>query len=145
MKTDFVDFEDVAAERKLSSFGPYERAVDYYGDGSFYLVESPGHMPGHMAAAIRIAPNSFVFLAADTCHSRQCYSPGKRLISQAAHADISVARRTVQWLTRLNNDYKNVVIILAHEQERAEEMPLFPGSDLKEWTMGEIERRKRMG
>lgn len=143
MKTNFIDFAEPTAQDKTTPFGPYERAVDYYGDGSLYLVDSPGHTPGHMAAAARIAADSFVFLAADACHNRQCYNPGTRLISQRAHGDIEVARNTVQWLAELNKEHKNVVVILAHEHERVEEMPFFPGPDLKEWALGEIAKKQK--
>ncbi|KAL4864571.1 hypothetical protein BDV12DRAFT_200996 [Aspergillus spectabilis] len=50
-------------------------AVDYFGDGSFYILDSPGHTYGHIAALARVtadgndAPaNSFVFMGGDTCH-----------------------------------------------------------------------------
>lgn len=142
MKANFVDFTGPKAN-KIVPFGPYERAIDYYGDGSLYLIDSPGHMLGHMTAAARIAPDSFVFLAADTCHNRLCYSPGTRLICQASYDDIDAARVTVQLLTKLNAEHKNVVVILAHERERAKEMPLFPGPNLREWALGEIEKRRK--
>ena len=57
MKANFIDFGSPEGYTKISPFGPYERAIDLYGDGSLYLVDSPGHLPGHLAAAARIAPN----------------------------------------------------------------------------------------
>lgn len=143
MKTEFIDFADPNVHKRVSPFGPYDRAVDYYGDGSLYLVDSPGHIPGHMAVAARIAPNSFVFLAADTCHNRLCYSPGERLVSQACHSDIEAARKTVRCLVKLNKEYDNAVIVLSHERERVQEMSFFPTSDLRHWVVGEIEKRRK--
>ncbi|KAJ7722300.1 beta-lactamase-like protein [Mycena maculata] len=43
-------------------------AVDYFGDGSFYLLDTPGHLPGHMSALARVTPTSFIVLGGDTCH-----------------------------------------------------------------------------
>ena len=43
-------------------------AMDYFGDGSFYLLDAPGHAVGHMCALARTTPDSFVFLGADACH-----------------------------------------------------------------------------
>ncbi|KAH8824851.1 beta-lactamase-like protein [Flagelloscypha sp. PMI_526] len=44
------------------------KALDYFKDGSFYLLDVPGHMPGHLAAVVRVKPTTFVFLAADSFH-----------------------------------------------------------------------------
>lgn len=48
-------------------------AFDYFGDGSFYLLNAPGHSAGHMTALARVTTNendddSFVFMGADACH-----------------------------------------------------------------------------
>ncbi|KAJ7759167.1 beta-lactamase-like protein [Mycena metata] len=45
------------------------KAIDYFGDGSFYLLDTPGHLPGHLSALARVTPTSFVHLAGDTYHN----------------------------------------------------------------------------
>ncbi|KAJ7168333.1 hypothetical protein C8R43DRAFT_1060645 [Mycena crocata] len=42
--------------------------LDYFGDGSFYLLNTPGHLTGHITALARVTPSSFVVLGGDTCH-----------------------------------------------------------------------------
>jgi hypothetical protein len=51
---------------KSGSFAAY----DYFGDGSFYLLDAPGHSIAHMCAAARTSanPDTFVFMGADACH-----------------------------------------------------------------------------
>ncbi|KAK5118481.1 hypothetical protein LTR62_002996 [Meristemomyces frigidus] len=44
------------------------RAHDYFGDGSFYLLDVPGHAVGHMCGLARTTEESFVIMGADTCH-----------------------------------------------------------------------------
>ncbi|OQD64979.1 hypothetical protein PENPOL_c006G02848 [Penicillium polonicum] len=44
------------------------RAMDFFGDGSFYLLDSPGHAIGHMCALARTTPSTFIFMGADGCH-----------------------------------------------------------------------------
>lgn len=144
MPASFVDFADAQGPyKRIAPWGPYERAVDLYGDGSLYLIDSPGHMPGHLATAARIAPDSFVFLAGDTCHNRLCYAPGERLVSEKVHHDIETARETVRRLTKLDKEYPNAVVIIAHDSQRKEEMPFFPESNLNHWAVGEIEKRRK--
>lgn len=43
-------------------------SFDYFGDGSFYLLHSPGHTVGHMCGLARTTPDSFVFMGGDACH-----------------------------------------------------------------------------
>ncbi|KAH8809486.1 hypothetical protein DL96DRAFT_567215 [Flagelloscypha sp. PMI_526] len=43
-------------------------ALDYFEDGSFYLLSVPGHQAGHITALARIAPTTFVYLSGDTFH-----------------------------------------------------------------------------
>ncbi|KAJ7261708.1 beta-lactamase-like protein [Mycena haematopus] len=44
------------------------KAIDYFGDGSFYLLYTPGHILGHMSALARVTPTSFIALGGDTFH-----------------------------------------------------------------------------
>lgn len=46
------------------------QAYDFYGDGSFYLLSSPGHAVGHMSALARTTANppSFMLLGGDIAH-----------------------------------------------------------------------------
>ncbi|KAJ6561874.1 hypothetical protein B0H19DRAFT_1375173 [Mycena capillaripes] len=46
------------------------KAIDYFGDGSFYLLNTPGvlHLPGHITALARVTPTTFVQLAGETFH-----------------------------------------------------------------------------
>ena len=48
------------------------KAVDYFGDGSFYVLDAPGHAIGHLCALARVKGDDrqegFVFMGADACH-----------------------------------------------------------------------------
>ncbi|KAL2862471.1 MBL fold metallo-hydrolase [Aspergillus lucknowensis] len=61
---------DSAAALQIGGFN----AIDYFGDGSFYLLDAPGHTFGHMAGLARVArennsgDSDFVFMGGDTCH-----------------------------------------------------------------------------
>ncbi|CAE6528823.1 unnamed protein product [Rhizoctonia solani] len=55
------------------------RAFDYFGDGSFYLLDSPGHAIGHLCGLARTTPDTFVFMGADICHHGGQIRPTKYL------------------------------------------------------------------
>ena len=57
---------------RWSPLGPFPRAIDWAGDGSLYIVDAPGHMPGHVNALVRTSPDGgWIFLASDSAHDRR--------------------------------------------------------------------------
>lgn len=62
-------------------------AFDYFGDGSFYLLDTPGHAVGHMCGLARTTcgggPGSpsgtFVLLGGDACHYAGILRPSQHL------------------------------------------------------------------
>ncbi|KAH7028442.1 metallo-beta-lactamase superfamily protein [Macrophomina phaseolina] len=60
---------DFAADGRGLKIGRFE-AFDLYGDGSFYLLNTPGHTIGHMSALARttVDPPTFIFMGGDIAH-----------------------------------------------------------------------------
>ncbi|KAI0267007.1 hypothetical protein BC834DRAFT_842728 [Gloeopeniophorella convolvens] len=49
--------------------GPFGAALDFAGDGSLYVVDAAGHLPGHVNVLARTsADGGWVYLAGDTAH-----------------------------------------------------------------------------
>jgi glyoxylase-like metal-dependent hydrolase (beta-lactamase superfamily II) len=44
------------------------RAFDYFGDGSFYLLDTPGHCLGHLCGLARTTRDTFLFMGGDAAH-----------------------------------------------------------------------------
>ncbi|KAF2754823.1 hypothetical protein EJ05DRAFT_503767 [Pseudovirgaria hyperparasitica] len=57
------------------------RAHDYFGDGSFYLLDAPGHALGHLNALARTSANppTFILMAADSVHLGGEFRPSEAL------------------------------------------------------------------
>ena len=54
-----------------ASWSPYqqfENCIDLFGDGLVYLVDSPGHIVGHLNLLVRASEQQWVYLAGDACH-----------------------------------------------------------------------------
>lgn len=75
-----IDFTD--AKIKVGRFD----AFDFFGDGSFYLLDAPGHAVGHLCALARTdvtggshdkIESSFVFMGADACHHMGVLRPSE--------------------------------------------------------------------
>jgi glyoxylase-like metal-dependent hydrolase (beta-lactamase superfamily II) len=50
------------------SFSNFPNAIDFFKDGSVYIVDAPGHLPGHINLLCRIGPTKYICLAGDACH-----------------------------------------------------------------------------
>lgn len=67
-----VDFDEPSRKARVGDFNAY----DFFGDGSFYLLDAPGHCPGHICGFARVSSSSgdgqgqdsFVFMGGDACH-----------------------------------------------------------------------------
>ncbi|OAP62036.1 hypothetical protein AYL99_04239 [Fonsecaea erecta] len=55
------------------------RAFDFFGDGSFYLLDTPGHAIGHLAGLVRTTADTFVMMGGDLCHHGGELRPSKLL------------------------------------------------------------------
>jgi glyoxylase-like metal-dependent hydrolase (beta-lactamase superfamily II) len=76
-----IDFNN-SPTLKIGQF----RAVDYFNDGSFYLLDSPGHAIGHVCGLARVTStlegdkeDTFIFMGADTAHHGGEFRPTQYL------------------------------------------------------------------
>ncbi|KEF55603.1 uncharacterized protein A1O9_08353 [Exophiala aquamarina CBS 119918] len=63
----------------IVQIGPW-RGFDYFGDGSFYVLDAPGHTIGHVCGLVRTTrnPDTFLLLGGDACHNNGEFRPSKQ-------------------------------------------------------------------
>ncbi|PCH40013.1 Metallo-hydrolase/oxidoreductase [Wolfiporia cocos MD-104 SS10] len=120
----------------MQPVGPFPRALDFYGDGSLYLVDTPGHFPGHLCLLARTSPDGgWIFLAGDAAHDYRLIS-GKARIGDSVrygcmHQDKAIAEETIRRIGALA-ELPKVQIILAHDKlwydKHAGSAAFLPGS-----------------
>lgn len=59
-----LDFDKCSSD--IANIGGF-RGVDFWKDGSFWVLECPGHTGHHLGALCRTTPDSWVFMGADCC------------------------------------------------------------------------------
>ena len=63
---------------KVLSIGNFQ-AYDYFSDGSFYILSTPGHTIGHLSALARTTSgedkSTFIFMGGDIVHSNAVFRP----------------------------------------------------------------------
>lgn len=55
------------------------RAFDFFGDQSFYILDTPGHTAGHVSGLVRTTAETFVFLGGDISHFPAMYRPSPQV------------------------------------------------------------------
>ncbi|KAK0444113.1 hypothetical protein EV421DRAFT_1903226 [Armillaria borealis] len=133
------------------TIGDYE-ALDYFSDGSFYILNSPGHHAGHISVLARVTPTSFILLGGDSCHHIGQLRPTTELHKQSpcpvhamtsrttplfseqnayGHADPEAARTTIAKLGNFDAN-PDVLVIVAHDATVPAVIDEFPKA-LNEW------------
>ena len=61
-----IRFDEGPDSLKIGKFP----AMDYFGDGSLFLLDSPGHAIGHLCGLARTttSPDTFILMGGDACH-----------------------------------------------------------------------------
>jgi len=122
------------------TIGPFPNALDFFGDGSLYLVDAPGHLYGHVNCLVRTDPASrWVYLGGDSCHHPDLLSGAKEIATWqtpqggcgCVHTDKKATEMNlgrIRSLSTLKQD--KVEVILAHDfgWRKANAERFFPGT-----------------
>ncbi|CAD0108478.1 unnamed protein product, partial [Aureobasidium uvarum] len=105
---------------------PYEnmrKTYDLFGDGSLLIVDSPGHLPGHINMLVRTAEDRLVYLAGDAFHDRRLLTGEKDIGTWhdaeghvcCIHTNKEAAAATINRIREL--EVQGVEIIAAHDPD----------------------------
>ncbi|PMD26872.1 Metallo-hydrolase/oxidoreductase [Hyaloscypha hepaticicola] len=112
-------FSDV----RWKKLGTLPNVIDVFSDGSLYLVDSPGHLDGHLNLLARLGPRKLLYLAGDACHDRRIMrgeleiGMWKNLHGEqcCVHVDKEATLKTIELIARLEK--MGVEVVLAHDSE----------------------------
>ncbi|TFK28050.1 Metallo-hydrolase/oxidoreductase [Coprinopsis marcescibilis] len=102
--------------------GPFPRGHDFYNDGSVYLIDSPGHLRGHINILVRTSSDgSWLFLAGDSVHHWEILN-GEAKVAVGApwdshfciHEDLPKAEEHIEHIKQLNA-LPRTQVILTHD------------------------------
>jgi glyoxylase-like metal-dependent hydrolase (beta-lactamase superfamily II) len=107
--------------------GNLPRVLDLFHDGSVYIVDAPGHLPGHINILAKTGPMTSMYLAGDACHDRRIMR-NERQIGEwrdehghicCIHADKKLAEQTIGRIQELES--KGIEVVFAHDFEWEED------------------------
>ncbi|KAJ7670056.1 beta-lactamase-like protein [Mycena polygramma] len=125
-----------------AAIGPFPKAMDYYGDGSVYLVDTPGHCKGHITVLARTSSDGdWIFLGGDIAHDTRLLTGEKDIAvvdadgaPRCAHADPVQAAVDIGRARKLLS-LPRVRVLIAHDavwyeensSRRGADSPFLPG------------------
>ncbi|KAF8590329.1 hypothetical protein K439DRAFT_1628007 [Ramaria rubella] len=114
----------------------FPHAHDFFNDGSLYVINSPGHVVGHISLLARTSDDgAWIYLSGDTYHDPRLLS-GEREIAfevdhngcllKCAHTDKEAAAEHIRRVKVLS-DMQRVHVLMAHDWEWYERNGGFEG------------------
>ncbi|KAG8220915.1 beta-lactamase-like protein [Butyriboletus roseoflavus] len=106
-----------------TSIGPFPKAYDYFGDGSMYIVDAPGHLQGHVNVLARTSPNgSWILLGGDSAGDFRLITGEKEMghfvdtsgVHRCIHVDKELAMENIRRIRSLLTIPK-VQVLIAHD------------------------------
>ncbi|KAI8711921.1 Lactamase-B domain-containing protein [Fusarium sp. LHS14.1] len=108
--------------------GQLENAIDLFGDGLVFVVDSPGHLVGHTNLLVRVAEDQYVYLAGDACHHPRILDGLTEMaewvengMNVCIHMDKALAAETVRKIRQVRREglegVPKVEVVLAHDGE----------------------------
>lgn len=98
------------------AIGEVQRAIDFFGDGSLWVVSSPGHTPGSLAFVANTTKGPVLFTG-DSCHTRWGWEhqvePGEFTGDHAQNRD------SLGQLASIAKALPNLTVMTGHEWEPA--------------------------
>ncbi|KAJ5377198.1 uncharacterized protein N7496_004607 [Penicillium cataractarum] len=104
--------------------GPFKATLDLLHDGSIYVIDAPGHLPGHINLLCRLGPKEWMYLGGDSCHDLRLLS-GEREIATwvdahghrgCIHVDKDRAEETLSRIWSLQQMTEVAVeVVMAHD------------------------------
>lgn len=73
-----VELSDPRDDKDWTPLGPFPATLDLFGDGSVYVIDTLGHLPGHVNLLCRMSER-WVLLCGDTFHDRRLLTGEKKI------------------------------------------------------------------
>jgi glyoxylase-like metal-dependent hydrolase (beta-lactamase superfamily II) len=116
--------------QKWEPLASFPAALDFFGDGSVYVIDTPGHLFGHVNLLCRIGPNKWIYLGGDCCHDYRILTGEKDIALyddghgelRSVHVDTDAAKQSVGHIKTLMpggellaDGVNKVEVIVAHD------------------------------
>ena len=96
--------------------------TDVYGDGSVFLISTPGHTPGHQSLLVHLRNSGFIVLSGDVVHLEENF---QRNIVPSLNTNKAQSLASMDKIRRFIADYKATMFI-NHDKTQTDKLKLLP-------------------
>lgn len=91
--------------------GPYKKGYDLFGDGSLYLIHTPGHSDGMFSVLVKLQ-RGWLVLASDVGYGERSW---KEIVLPGLTTDQKSAQISLEWLKDFSNRTDCIQVITNHD------------------------------
>ena len=135
---DLACSENQQTQQEWKPISTIPHAIDFFGDGSVYIIDAPGHLQGHVNLLARLAPGRWVYLGGDCCHDTRIITGEKEIATyddghggmRSVHSNLPLAKDTIAMIQEfIKANEGKVEWIIAHDKGWADNNKnrFFPG------------------
>lgn len=93
-------------------YGPCKKGLDLFGDGTFYLVHTPGHSDGMFSILIKI-DDKWLLLASDVGYAKKSW---EEMILPGVTTNKAKAKKSLEWIKHFSEREDCLKVIVNHDQ-----------------------------
>ncbi|MFC7371109.1 N-acyl homoserine lactonase family protein [Fictibacillus iocasae] len=94
-------------------YGPYKRGLDLFGDGTLFLVHTPGHSDGMFSILVKMS-EGWLLLASDVGYSKKSWED---MILPGVTTNKVYAKESLKWIKEFSNREDCIQVIANHDTE----------------------------
>ena len=98
------DLEDIP-------YGPFKKGLDLFGDGTLFLIHTPGHTDGMFSIMVRM-DKGWMLLASDVGYSKESWT---QMILPGVTTNKTYARQSLEWVRDFSNREDCIQVIANHD------------------------------
>lgn len=92
-------------------YGPFQQGIDFFEDGSLYLIYTPGHASGMFSVMVKVQ-DKWILLASDVGYGEQSW---KKMILPGLTTNSKKAKRSLKWVQNFSKQQYCHKIIANHD------------------------------
>lgn len=123
LKSSLPSSDEPSFHQSWTSHPMFPHVIDIFQDSSLYIVDAPGHLPGHINLLAKTGLNQSVYLGGDACHDRRIIRKEKDIGTWpdseghicCIHANREMAEQTIERIRKIEE--QGVEVIFAHDVE----------------------------
>ncbi|MCM3124387.1 MULTISPECIES: N-acyl homoserine lactonase family protein [unclassified Mesobacillus] len=98
-------------QQKNIPYGPFNKGLDLYVDGSLYLVHTPGHSEGMFSVLVK-SNNGWLLLVSDVGYAEKSW---KEMILPGLTIDKKTAQKSLEWVKDFSSKTDTIRVIANHD------------------------------